>query len=131
MEAKDLRIGNYVQGTPISCPRLDYHSDGKTMVTSYGIHLIDTNQWTVEPIPLTEELLLMFGFECIDKGTDNEFFCIGYKGEDDISAYSCDFEVNKNDDGSWHVELYSIEVNHLHTLQNVFFAITGTELELK
>ncbi len=113
MEAKDLRIGNYVQGTPMSCPRLDYHSDGKTMVTSYGIHLIDTNQWTVEPIQLTEELLLMFGFKRFQK---------------DFSKPGLILHTRKR---GFVVRKSIPIIAHVHQLQNLYFALTGTELELK
>lgn len=85
------------------------------------------------PIQLTEEWLIRFGFECIGKGTDYEIFCIGYEVDDShegIGSYDCAIELNKNDDGSFHLELSSVEIYHVHQLQNLVFALTGNELEL-
>ena len=71
------------------------------------------------PIELTEDWLKKFGFEYTD-------------GED---AYECiwalsGFELWQHDKGFCHSYIFGGEINHVHQLQNMFFALTGNELEL-
>lgn len=47
-----------------------------------------------------------------------------------IGSYDCEIEINKNDDGSWHVELYGITIRYVHELQNVYYILIGKELEI-
>lgn len=77
------------------------------------------------PIPITEEWLLKFGF---------------YKWETDEGVYDDYFKHDKLFPQLaafylpyFHMNLYvgGITVQHVHQLQNLFFAITGQELELK
>lgn len=71
----------------------------------------------IEPIPLTEEILLKCGFN----------FWGG------ITSY-CDredFWSIKMEDGRFEIEYVELEIKHLHQLQNLYFALTGKELEIE
>lgn len=115
MKATELRIGNYVNaylGAPISENLL-------TIVTaSTFLDMDKDNKTTYNPIPLTEEWLLRFGFE------NSSSFGVEY------------YEIGKlticqSDCLAYIEDLYGIEVKHVHQLQNLYFALTGEELQLK
>lgn len=114
MKANELRIGNFVSD------RL-------------GIVIIGTNGRIefadiYKPIPLTEEWLVKFGF--VKTYYDFEK---GYiKFDKNISDYGCEgiksnFWLVPNGDDDW----YRIPLNllYVHQLQNLYFALTGEELE--
>lgn len=72
------------------------------------------------PIPITEDWLIRLGFE-----TNG----LGYSPKDD-----CTICVEKWSDGDWYCSIgegYEREIYHIHQLQNLYFALTGKELELK
>ncbi len=147
MNANELRIGNLFN--PLNTSG-QIHLPEKTVIKIGMIGFFDVSVCEyslpfasadlfelpirrLSPIPLTEEWLLKFGFECIGKETDYEMFCIGYIENDShegIGSYSCSFELNKNDDGSFHLELSSIDVKYVHQLQNLYFALTEEELAI-
>jgi hypothetical protein len=131
MKANELRIGNWVHDKiGRSCQILEIRGDHYCTKLLNGSKL-KYHYHTSSPIPLTEEWLVKLGFECFCKNTDYEMFCIGYEEDDShegIGSYDCDFELNKNDDGSWHFELSSVDIKYVHQLQNLYFAITGKEL---
>ena len=110
MEARELRIGNFV-----STPHAEvYECD------SLAINHVQYGKPTVNPIPLTEEWLLKFGFEKMTKG-----YCF-HNG-----SFGLFFD-------NWILQLEtpvtSIELNHIkfvHQYQNLYFALTGEELTIK
>jgi hypothetical protein len=121
--AQELRIGNWYTsvkwGIPVECEltdftQLDYMSDG-----AYKYPPIDE---IFEPIPLTEEWLLKFGFD-IYEDPFHYFIDIG-NGE--IPEY---FNVwyydNYYDANECNAKLY-----YVHQLQNLYFALTGNELNI-
>ena len=117
MKSNELRIGNWVEQP----------NNGVTRVTAILNDLqIKTETGYVDkycmPIPLTEEWLLKFGFELdIEDG--------GYqKGK---------YKVSVSDEGCLffiYIGYYPEEIaefKYVHQLQNLYFALTGEELELK
>jgi hypothetical protein len=124
MKANELRIGNLVQ-----------YSDTKEVANIYQIEhryksvyrindLNDNNQ--IEPIPLTEEWLLKFGFEKDERYGDKvsvieikkcKEFILMFDDRDE-SYFLCDTDVDTC-------------LKHVHQLQNLYFCLTGTELEIK
>jgi hypothetical protein len=104
MEARELRIGNLLitsSGTIVE-------------VTESTIRGVRLNYLDIKPIPLTEEWLLKFGFE-----DDNAFF------KNRITLY-------KQDGIFWCDLLWDcIDVNYVHQLQNLYYALTGEELTIK
>jgi hypothetical protein len=89
----------------------------------------------IEGIPLTEEWLLKFGFK---EGSTYDFG-LSLKRVPDYSindfrimlSNSVYHYIRKAWDGGSSEENESItEIKYVHQLQNLFFALTGTELEL-
>ncbi len=124
MKANELRIGNFVL------------QDDELIagIVSNTLHKFEIGQIVLKPIPLTEEWLLKFGFENIDKG-DNDY--ITYS--DSNHNYYLQIDVRRKD-GKYTIldntnyELISfsmVDIVYVHQLQNLYFALTGEELTIK
>lgn len=120
MRANELRIGNWVNSQFGGIQQVvDVMCDGVNTLKYDGI-----NYEFIDPIPLTEEWLLKFGFEYND-------YYKNYKIKADIYYHSV-----KLDDGVWcynndysDAGCYFIsEIEYVHQLQNLYFALTQTEL---
>ena len=125
MKANELRIGNWVKWN------YEESSDGNAYPVEFGYELDDikNNPNIVEPIPLTEEWLVKFGFdkeEEYDEGKvidyrmtlmKNSLEFVSFWESEDITG------VNQYQTG--------VDVEYVHQLQNLYFALTGTELEIK
>jgi hypothetical protein len=76
-----------------------------------------------EPIPLTEEWLINFGLNEYNdiKVKDNGFICIE-RTKSEINFYIM------GHDNPTYSSMHSIKLNHVHQLQNLYFALTGKEL---
>jgi hypothetical protein len=135
MKANELRIGNWY-----------YTNDGKPdQIDGHGISQFQDGEVLgqvndfIKPIPLTEEWLLKFGFESWNcKGVDWIFEKVIYK-ELDIeqkmiisSSGTCCIE-EQEDHPEVEVQKFIIrpDIQYLHQLQNLYFALTGQELEIK
>lgn len=129
----DIRIGNYVAyadcgafvpeiiGKPHKIAAedfgLEYRNDG--LIKYY------------DPIPLTEEILLKAGF---GRKEDQYYFII-----DRGAAHSLyiEFEfVNEEAFGSFWIGRKGeakmiLDINHIHQLQNLYYALTGQELKIE
>lgn len=105
MKANELRIGNYVIDT----------EDGNVMQISSG-GVINSSH-LMNPIPLTEEWVIKFGFAK---------FLSGIKGTDLKDEYEKDVVRISHWLGSFHFK--NIEIKYVHSLQNLYFALTGQEL---
>tara|TARA_R110000796_G_scaffold95908_2_gene201357 strand:- start:694 stop:1041 length:348 start_codon:yes stop_codon:yes gene_type:complete len=115
MEAKELRIGNWIkynfkmQGwNDVQVCANDFHNgfrDDKFVSINY------------KPIPLTEEWLVKFGFEKL-KGWDDMF----YFEIDDFQIYEYNVSGYEYDD---------FNIKNVHQLQNLYFALTNEELTIK
>ena len=114
MKANELRIGSIVYiGKEINIIELVDFAD---------IYENDTLK-QFEPIPLTEEWLINFGFELCDNTKyniwSNEHFVIT-----DI--------LMQGDSFLWFIqEAESLDLDYVHQLQNLYFALTGEELTIK
>ena len=115
MKNTELRSGNFVKWADCS----ENLSVGQvTEITASGIW---SGNWPVkEPIPLTEEWLVKFGFE-EDGEQDYRFYLL-----DESIAYDIDDKCIRIS-GSWEWA----KIHHVHQLQNLYFALTGVELEIK
>jgi len=126
MEAKELRIGNWVYN---DTQEINFQVDGGCIATEELRYKANNLYKGFDAIPLTEEWLLKFGF----KQRENEayeFFEIdsviglfylrpsylgGYYFGNDVSD-----ELNDQ-----------INYEYVHQLQNLYFALTGEELTVK
>ena len=134
MKTNELRIGNLVYVTD-NLTNLIFKE-----ITPINIHnLMHLTGWDkspvdieFEPIPLTEEFLLKFGFKNIDKG-GNDF--ITYT--DSEHNYYLQIDVRRKDgkylilDNSFDdLRAFSmVDIEYVHQLQNLYFALTGNELK--
>jgi len=123
MIAKELRIGNLVhvpatnQNVPV------------TGISEYvGVVVNNALNWIgfddIEPITLTEEWLERFGFE---GKFDNKEYGISFGRMDFFVTKSMHVRVRYDEGRS----LIPLDCKHVHSLQNLYFALTGEELELK
>jgi len=99
IQANELRLGNYV----------DYYKEIIVLP-----HLQSGLLKRIKPIPITEKWILKLGFE--PTGFDSYSF----------DGYEFSFENNSFFNKTVLVKKY---VNSVHQLQNLYFALTGKELE--
>jgi hypothetical protein len=113
INTKELRIGNYVYTETIDEP----------YVIEQVYELSDTINYALpkyyNPLPLTEEWLLKFGFEKLVGWDDMEYF-----NSDGIHIYLCG-----NDEENWFEYENDVLIKSVHQLQNLYFALTVIELE--
>lgn len=139
MEINELRVGNYVNYNGLNLevysfenkyPRSEKRYDNTILVDLLFDGFITAILHEVKGIPLTEEILLNYGFEKINHICGYSFYSFNRKSLKDINAYmplyiylnpNCakiaDFTVKQN-------------VEYVHQLQNLFFAINGKELNI-
>jgi hypothetical protein len=130
----ELRIGNLV----LSPQGVGYSPKGIIKVESiFGDGI---NHWQdmgaggrasftdIQPIPLTPEILEKCGFEFVEDSF----------GDQDLSRWQYTFENYGKSidiyltDGSCNLsDRENQQLNYVHQLQNLFFAISGRELEVK
>lgn len=127
MKVNELRIGNII--SPLG--------KGITSVEGFCIwdNLIQSSNFTerdikdFEPIQLTEEWLLKFGFEPVELNVDKTYFIDNGRKCLEIDLSSCTVLYQSNI-GIKYIDL-NIDLEYVHQLQNLYFALTGEELELK
>lgn len=78
----------------------------------------------LEPIPLTPEILEAAGFERGCPYSKN-----GWTAPEQAFFFEDDNNFDPREMSSGRV--FSVEIKHLHQLQNLYFALTGTELTIK
>lgn len=127
MEPKDLRIGNWVMGNKPF--QIDFNTLG-LFVTYFK----SSGKSRFEPIPLTEEWLINFGF---DKGGVDDMprtlsYAFGWVTIFPSNSF-CDFKgygfmfYKPNKDKP--TESARVKLKYVNQLQNLIYALTGTELE--
>jgi len=140
MESKELRIGNYVSIKKQIVIVEDIHEQGinqsiesswyGAFETDYEGYFINFDGRVVEPIRMTEERLIEFGFE---KWTFNKNE-IRYSHDDSylevvIQYLNFAFVVlDAEDPGTTH---YILHCEYVHQFQNAFFALNKVELTIK
>ena len=129
ISANELRIGNWVNVLhPFTNKWNPEKIKAKTILNleENGKNSLMINNFS--PIPITEEWLLKFGF-----GKDNEF------DNHFIDNGSLKNEIIRiaTDSNYFTIDLFGGQVfeipniKHIHQLQNLYFSLTGKELELK
>ena len=119
MKVSDLRIGNWVKYKKGHLGTIS-HIDYTGLIGLTNNDYLDGGVFELshfEPIPLTEEWLEKFGFDYFgdDRWELKEFRLIKYNITNDW-VYSCD-------------EQQPI-IKHVHTLQNLYYCLTGNELTI-
>ena len=130
MKASELRIGNWVRHNSEWCYKRGDSANPNIDISEFEFQWDDRDWYAlgelcidlenISPIPLSPEWLEKFGFhKCnissyLDIGMD---FSIAYDGEDGI--YICAIGMDYN---------YYTNIEYVHQLQNLYFALTGEEL---
>lgn len=125
MKASELRIGNYIQD-----------KNGRSIeilkVAHIGEEMI--NYWmesAYQSIPITEEWLLKFGFEKDEYIQQDWSYALNTKARVSLVYYKGDpscFSIYHDDKP---LDFPGGRVTYVHQLQNLYFALTGTELTIK
>lgn len=122
IHANELRIGNYIlcfsskepseptQVVSVLCDSVETLNGGGTLDD-------------IDPIPLTEEWLLKFGFVIKNHWALLPNFCLGWITNDN----NYQIEINIAGVDKWVVK----DIQYVHQLQNLYFALTNTELIIK
>ena len=145
MKATELRIGNLVNEavrTKISRKIATYEI---TKIRALDIHHLEVFPISknFEPIPLTEEWLLKFGF--VSEGEGNEAWLdidnkitpenkiqlrtwVNFECFKDYGGTA--FFMLENYEGEYYTTIIPCKYKYVHQLQNLYFALTNEELTL-
>ena len=122
MDARELRIGNYVNFNN----RLQEGQE--PVIKSCDFAVIEKQPDWVEPIPLTEEWLVKLGFS-YNPSFNN--FIIDADGFDNsikfFEGHEWVYSFDESSNGCYHIAW----IEYVHQLQNLFFALTGKDLQFK
>jgi len=123
MQASELRIGNSIENEYLNVDlgmevwivvKVDYH---------ILYDLVHDESKKYRPIALTEQWLLDFGFEKHVTAAS-----VYVKGNKALSTLDGKFRFIQ---GNFVCQLVLAELQYVHQLQNLFYALTGEELTLK
>ena len=126
MKATELRIGNLVGFVrPENTDEITgiFNGDnGEYLIKTKFLSGIPIGDY--QPIPLTEEWLIKAGFSKINLEFANRFVLCG------ICIYET-FNMKHEREG-FHADVHVlVNLEHVHQLQNLYFALTGKELTFK
>lgn len=135
LRAQDLRIGNWF---------IDHEADPQTSIywqvesiervssnpnqKHLGVRFRNGSCWSsisiIEPIPLTEEWLVKFGFQLEHKEGNQGSFRVYRKAE---------LVYNSSHKAFWYNGriLENAPLDYIHQIQNLFYCLCGEELEIK
>ena len=132
MKATELRLGNYITTEYMNkniFKVISIHSDRIYFESVRENFKSDTIQNYIKPIPLTEEWLINFGFEKAKHS--HGYDCYIKDGFDfDIVSHGKYWVLATYTDESCANSLYFAHgrFEYVHQLQNLYFALTGSEL---
>ena len=128
MKTTDLRLGNFIQdqfGDVITVDGLDEIDVFASVFGDIPVH-------AVQPIALTEQWLLDFGFK------ENEYGNMSLFKEFEYLEIMCgrgDFYPSYEQPTEFAHEENRVvslkQIKYVHQLQNLYFALTGNELNIK
>ena len=122
IEAKDLRIGNYYLIVPFAeNDAISLDEQMLKLLFQFG------NFDRIKPIPLTEEWLIKFGFE---KKINSEF--VQYWSIGKFILYNEYYRMQQYFELSNYYDIVgsSKQIEYVHQLQDLFYALTGGELTI-
>lgn len=130
MKASELRIGNLIQthrsdpNEMVTITTLSVHPEHDELILVSTCHFPHLTLCQCEPIPLTKEWLLKFGFVHENNwlGFISDRFRIGIRFYNGNPA-QCDVTQDGNFIGFGYGHL-----KHVHQLQNLYFALKGEDL---
>jgi hypothetical protein len=138
IQANELRIGNWIAdrgGKEWQIDHWEYKDKVSSKPDSFVLPAMSmTNSFHpyteyldyLQPIPLTEEWLIRFGFT----PDHNDYFLECEEHGVELEASWSSRNQKTGESYGWHISKYK-HVKHVHSLQNLYFALTGEELETK
>ena len=118
MKATDLRIGNLVLRKDLFDNKQKFK---ETIVCHNAITACYPNNDNFQPIPLTEEWLLKFGFEKQENNWKRICICNDWTYLYWERLAGLEVSVNKH-------SIMLPHINSVHQLQNLYYALTNEEL---
>ena len=115
IKANELRIGNLIYN-PVQ--KINFQADIQA-ISNVWYNYTRIQDLHYQPIPLTEELLKKCGFKWINHALRKENISIRY--------LSKNYEIFISNEK----RRFVIQLKYVHQLQNLYFALTGEELEIK
>lgn len=118
MKAEEIRLGNYYSNNGSVC-----------RVTPIIIQEVyESERSWCKPIQLTEEWLVKAGFEKEEEYEFGVLICYRYILE--TRKTNCVFTSNYSTEECIYVNYNQggVDIEYVHQLQNLYFALTGTEL---
>jgi hypothetical protein len=130
IQENEIRVGNYFNRIFSINDKLGYIKWDSSDWYREG-ECIDSFEY-YEPIPLTEDILLKCGFKLVKLKTSIKDFYVVYYKKDNFVVYimSDFFEVELINNSGEQFNLFKTFKKELHTLQNLYFALTGEELQI-
>ncbi len=127
MKANELRIGNLMLlFSNRVCEVIKIEGESFTVKADEisNVSVFPNMSNGIEPIPLTEEWLIKFGFVCTISNKDSGYkqYGLNKKGFDIMFSIECNYNPE------CFVENIGIDILYVHQLQNLYFALTNTEL---
>lgn len=127
MQPNELRIGNFVDTAHGIGVVTELHANNirefRIGVTVPPMHRYVFSNANPTPILLTTEILESCGFKYNDLNGDSGFWQIKHPTAAGL------IEILDGEDGFWYN--YQSEIKYLHQIQNLYFTLTGQELEIK
>lgn len=126
MKETEFRVGNTIlyKGVEVNLTAEDF--------AEFDKNLLDLSK----PIPLTEEWLFKFGFELDGEQIRGKYYRLQFAYNSGYMDY-----ISIDDKGSGYMfqltsnygkrSILPFNYKYVHTLQNLYFALTGKELEIK
>ena len=141
IKANELRIGNFVSVNKGFEMLVHSIFQDDTLYLDFIPPLVnEADVWEVDagdvsPIELTEEWLLKLGFECIADCIDQKTFALKNRKSNYYYAVILDHEeivLERKDINGFYIIIWDERYfQYVHQLQNIYFALTGEELQLK
>lgn len=130
IQAKELRIGNLISVKDENDVWNPKEATTRDIFNLLSAH--DIVKACYEPIPITEELLLKFGFEKVSVAgwvsMGENYYRIGEFVIETKERLGFSYEWHKKfKDSAKYVTVFK----YVHELQNLHFALTGKELQLQ
>lgn len=127
IQLQELRVGNYISDLDGKIIKVEELTICASYTTKKRINNLPFDYY--KPIPLTEELLLKFGFEYRKK--NSKVIMLGLTKEEYETTLQNWITTNFFQISRCGINALSVEVKYVHQLQNLFFSLCGEELKFE
>jgi hypothetical protein len=136
--ASELRIGNLLEcfgiREVVAIKKNKVKIENETEKGQFILEWTSVKSLSLKPIPLTEDWLLKFGFNCINRpkmafklyhnevNADYSSLILKQVGNNPIWGYA--------GNNRWTINSFTVEIKYVHQLQNIYFTLTGSDLKV-